>query len=1028
MFAPSFRLLILIGTVILVLVLVFPGLSTANLTVGRSTPTPTVISSATSIADTANPYADPNSMPEGSVATRDTDVMFVQNIGQFDSEVRFQIRGSNGIIWLTENSIWITIFWPGAQDQREGLDEPDGLTQMSARGVNIRLGFVGAHATPRIEPFERLDTMVNYALPADPLDWHADRLAWSGLTYYDLYPDVSLTIEAAALDRPGGSPQGMPLRWRLVTMNSSADPKLSFQITGASNARVIGEFIHFSLGESQFNLRLPSTTFPYSVELLSANGIEMISEVSPTPAGAVDNQSSQNDSIDLFTYLFSFKSSEVGRNLGTLDFPRQPGEFELFSADPEQGGGLPPGSALNLASGFEDDDDSTVFPQESTAFTRGDLFVAIGSGRVQWRRSDGSLISTLTTAGTGYTTGMMVNRNSNKLYVTNFSSDRVSVFDPNGSLLGTYGNGYYSHPESILFDASGNAYVGQADGYKDILKFNPSGSLIRQFDVGTHWRGSDWIELAADQCTMYYTSESYTIKRFNVCTNSQYTDFTSGLHGYAYALRLLPTGGLLVADTADIHRLNSSGAIIRTYDASGENNWFALNIAPNGTSFWSADLTTADVFRFDIETGAQIMAFDAGYGTSVGGLAVVGEVTVEYHPRVIAPIDNPRSGGTVGSQVTISGYAIDRNSGTGTGIDQVHIYLDGPYGTGSIIGAAQYGLSRPDVGNFYGDQRFTPSGWQLVWNTANVSPGAHSLYLYAHRTTDNRWSLFGPHNITVVGLPTPTPTVTPTPTYAPNVIAPIETPQDGAAVAGSATILGYAIDRNSRTGTGINAVHLYLDGPYGTGTFLGQAEYGLSRPDIGTRYGNARFTPSGWRFVWNVGNLSYGTHRLYLYARRSTDGQWAMRGPHNVVIASPTPAPPCERYEPNNTLGTATGPLANGQTMEAALCAADPDDFYFIELSGSATLTLDLNNLPAGTDYDLFLYASTGGNPIAQSRNDGVIPERIVKAITAGRYYIRVYPYSGRSNQAYRLRVVWGAASAVETESYDSGKSPVPFD
>lgn len=78
------------------------------------------------------------------------------------------------------------------------------------------------HTTPRIEPFKRLDTMVNYALPADPLDWHADRLAWSGLTYYDLYPDVSLTIEAAALDRPGGSPQGMPLRWRLVTMNSSA--------------------------------------------------------------------------------------------------------------------------------------------------------------------------------------------------------------------------------------------------------------------------------------------------------------------------------------------------------------------------------------------------------------------------------------------------------------------------------------------------------------------------------------------------------------------------------------------------------------------------------------------------------------------------------------------------------------------------------------------------------------------------------------------------------------------------------------
>ncbi|MDX1670055.1 MAG: hypothetical protein R3194_11600, partial [Limnobacter sp.] len=37
-----------------------------------------------------------------------------------------------------------------------------------------------------------------------------------------------------------------------------------------------------------------------------------------------------------------------------------------------------------------------------------------------------------------------------------------------------------------------------------------------QFDVATDDRGSDWIDLAADQCTMYYTSEGTLVKRFDV--------------------------------------------------------------------------------------------------------------------------------------------------------------------------------------------------------------------------------------------------------------------------------------------------------------------------------------------------------------------------------------------------------------------------------------------------------------------------------------------------------------------------------
>jgi len=45
----------------------------------------------------------------------------------------------------------------------------------------------------------------------------------------------------------------------------------------------------------------------------------------------------------------------------------------------------------------------------------------------------------------------------------------------------------------------------------------------------------------------------------------------------------------------------------------------------------------------------------------------------------------------------LSGFALDLASAAGTGINRVHIYLDGPYGTGTIIGGATYGLNRPDV-------------------------------------------------------------------------------------------------------------------------------------------------------------------------------------------------------------------------------------------------------------------------------------------------------------------------------------------
>jgi len=264
---------------------------------------------------------------------------------------------------------------------------------------------------------------------------------------------------------------------------------------------------------------------------------------------------------------------------------------------------------------------------QSPTFAIGDVFVAVGGGKVQWRKPDGTLQVTLDTGLGGHTTGMAFDKAGN-LYVTGFSAGAITRFDNEGTRLGTFGSGYNCSPESIAFDAGEFMYVGQADCTRDILRFDAGGQLVDSFDVPVEVRGSDWIDLAIDQCTMYYTSEGTQIKRFNVCTNTALPNLATGLTE-AFALRIIPGGqGVLVADKTTIVLIDNlvGGGIQRVYDAPGQNCWFALNLDPDGDSFWSADFCNSMVYKFDIATGAVLTSFSTGTASgTVFGLVVNGE-------------------------------------------------------------------------------------------------------------------------------------------------------------------------------------------------------------------------------------------------------------------------------------------------------------------------------------------------------------------------------------------------------------------
>jgi hypothetical protein len=261
----------------------------------------------------------------------------------------------------------------------------------------------------------------------------------------------------------------------------------------------------------------------------------------------------------------------------------------------------------------------------ATTYTKGDLFLSTGNGHVQERTPSGTVVQTLDSgSGGAFNTGSAFDASGN-LYVTEFSTATISKFGPTGTFLGTFGSGFVQ-PESIVFDKAGNVYVGDA-GQGVIQKFSASGTHLASYNVVVEDRGTDWIDLAADQCTMRYTSEGSSVKQFNVCTNTQLPDFATGLPGLAaYAHRILPDGGELVADSNAVVRLSSAGAIVKTYTPStSASTIFALNRDPDGTTFWTADLDSGNVFHFDIATGNQLGTFSAsGF---VGGLSLFGEIT-----------------------------------------------------------------------------------------------------------------------------------------------------------------------------------------------------------------------------------------------------------------------------------------------------------------------------------------------------------------------------------------------------------------
>jgi hypothetical protein len=268
------------------------------------------------------------------------------------------------------------------------------------------------------------------------------------------------------------------------------------------------------------------------------------------------------------------------------------------------------GVVLVLAAGAD--------PAAQITFGRGDVLVSLEPGPLQWHLADGTLVRVMVGTELGTGEGMAFDAAGN-LYVTRWSvlpgvsGNTVEKFSNMGLPAGTFGSGYDCSPHAMVFDRFGTAYVGQAGCTGAILKF-AAGLPPVSYAVAPDALGSFWIDLAPDDCTMFYTSWGPNVKRFNVCLNSQLANFNQlplpG--GIAQDLRVLSDGGVLVSSGEVIVRLNAAGWVVQTYQIPGESAlWSGLDLVGDGT-FWAGNYRSSSVYRFDLATGAVRASFNTG--------------------------------------------------------------------------------------------------------------------------------------------------------------------------------------------------------------------------------------------------------------------------------------------------------------------------------------------------------------------------------------------------------------------------------
>ncbi|MGB0384536.1 MAG: SBBP repeat-containing protein, partial [Ardenticatenaceae bacterium] len=174
-------------------------------------------------------------------------------------DARFHVYGGDLDLWLANDGLWITLLEaptqqevPDAFDPEAHLRLPSEEVDQSRQGVNLKLSFVDANPQPEIEPFNLLETKMNYFLGNDSEKWRSNVPVYGGVRYKDIYPGIDLELT---------SQNGQTVQ-RLVVHSHAHLDKVQLRVEGTEEmeldtSRTSGEVIGLTVKSAIGDVTLP---------------------------------------------------------------------------------------------------------------------------------------------------------------------------------------------------------------------------------------------------------------------------------------------------------------------------------------------------------------------------------------------------------------------------------------------------------------------------------------------------------------------------------------------------------------------------------------------------------------------------------------------------------------------------------------------------------------------------------------------------------------------------------------------------
>ncbi len=194
--------------------------------------------------------AEPKSQGQRSAPQRfavaATETAFIENRGQFDPRVRFQVRGHGSTLWLTDDGVVFDVVRYRAPKQTSSSDTGSLLPELFSAGRNKppnqdwngqRLVFTeyfrGSAGSSKLEASAMRPETYNYFIGNDPSKWRTRVRAFSEVTYREVWPGIDLRIAARGQDieqeyviHPGADPRQISMgsgvskgcRWRKTAL------------------------------------------------------------------------------------------------------------------------------------------------------------------------------------------------------------------------------------------------------------------------------------------------------------------------------------------------------------------------------------------------------------------------------------------------------------------------------------------------------------------------------------------------------------------------------------------------------------------------------------------------------------------------------------------------------------------------------------------------------------------------------------------------------------------------------------------